>query len=261
MWRERGRQKFLAGPNEVVQSDTRLRLAGPPQIGRSLRAMCRGSANDRERRASEQVRSIGPAKGLPSLPSRCARPSRRARKSPDNSAPEKPTPWRSSPPSSDGDVHLHLMPLPRSGQHRDAWLNVAGRFQVEWVGFRDALLCDRGAAPEVVAGARVLSSSIVCEPALSRAGRRSSADVRQPARARCDRHRRTPLSPASVRDTSDMYRRLIVVHDGLRLAGLVDVASRACHTRAGRRRVDRKRPRTKRRLAESQASASLLMRL
>jgi hexosaminidase len=33
-------------------------------------------------------------------------------------------------------------------------------------------------------------------------------------------------SPASVRDTSDMYRRLIVVHDGLRLAGLVDDANR-----------------------------------
>ena len=33
-------------------------------------------------------------------------------------------------------------------------------------------------------------------------------------------------SPASVRDTAEMYRRLIVVHDGLRVAGLVDDANR-----------------------------------
>jgi hexosaminidase len=33
-------------------------------------------------------------------------------------------------------------------------------------------------------------------------------------------------SPASVRDTADMYRRLIVVQDGLRLAGLADDANR-----------------------------------
>ena len=33
-------------------------------------------------------------------------------------------------------------------------------------------------------------------------------------------------SPASVRDTGDMYRRLIVVHGGLRIAGLADDANR-----------------------------------
>ena len=33
-------------------------------------------------------------------------------------------------------------------------------------------------------------------------------------------------SPASVRDTAEMYRRLIVVHDGLRVAGLADDANR-----------------------------------
>ncbi|HKB39545.1 MAG TPA: family 20 glycosylhydrolase [Gemmataceae bacterium] len=33
-------------------------------------------------------------------------------------------------------------------------------------------------------------------------------------------------SPASARDTAEMYRRLIVVHDGLRLAGLADDANR-----------------------------------
>jgi hexosaminidase len=33
-------------------------------------------------------------------------------------------------------------------------------------------------------------------------------------------------SPASVRDTGEMYRRLIVVHDGLRVAGLADDANR-----------------------------------
>lgn len=33
-------------------------------------------------------------------------------------------------------------------------------------------------------------------------------------------------SPASVRDTSDMYRRLMVVQDGLRMAGLADDANR-----------------------------------
>jgi Glycosyl hydrolase family 20, catalytic domain len=33
-------------------------------------------------------------------------------------------------------------------------------------------------------------------------------------------------SPASVRDPADMYRRLIVVHDGLRIAGLADEANR-----------------------------------
>jgi hexosaminidase len=33
-------------------------------------------------------------------------------------------------------------------------------------------------------------------------------------------------SPASVRDTADMYRRLIVAHDGLRVAGLADEANR-----------------------------------
>jgi hexosaminidase len=33
-------------------------------------------------------------------------------------------------------------------------------------------------------------------------------------------------SPASVRDTAEMYRRLIIVHDGLRLAGLADDANR-----------------------------------
>jgi hexosaminidase len=33
-------------------------------------------------------------------------------------------------------------------------------------------------------------------------------------------------SPAAVRDTGEMYRRLIVVHDGLRIAGLADDANR-----------------------------------
>jgi len=33
-------------------------------------------------------------------------------------------------------------------------------------------------------------------------------------------------SPATVRDTSDMYRRLTVVHDGLRIAGLAGAANR-----------------------------------
>jgi hexosaminidase len=33
-------------------------------------------------------------------------------------------------------------------------------------------------------------------------------------------------SPAAVRDTAEMYRRLIVVHDGLRIAGLADAANR-----------------------------------
>jgi hexosaminidase len=33
-------------------------------------------------------------------------------------------------------------------------------------------------------------------------------------------------SPASVRDTTEMYRRLIVVHDGLRVTGLADDANR-----------------------------------
>lgn len=33
-------------------------------------------------------------------------------------------------------------------------------------------------------------------------------------------------SPASVRDTADMYRRLIIVHDGLRVGGLEDDANR-----------------------------------
>src|SRR5262245_3344427 len=33
-------------------------------------------------------------------------------------------------------------------------------------------------------------------------------------------------SPASVRDASEMYRRLIAVHDGLRVAGLADDANR-----------------------------------
>jgi hexosaminidase len=33
-------------------------------------------------------------------------------------------------------------------------------------------------------------------------------------------------SPASVRDTADMYRRLTIVHDGLRIAGLADQANR-----------------------------------
>ena len=33
-------------------------------------------------------------------------------------------------------------------------------------------------------------------------------------------------SPASVRDTAEMYRRLIIVHDGLRVAGLEDDANR-----------------------------------
>jgi hexosaminidase len=33
-------------------------------------------------------------------------------------------------------------------------------------------------------------------------------------------------SPASIRHTAEMYRRLIVVHDGLRLAGLADDANR-----------------------------------
>lgn len=33
-------------------------------------------------------------------------------------------------------------------------------------------------------------------------------------------------SPASIRDTAEMYRRLIIVHDGLRIAGLPDDANR-----------------------------------